>query len=70
MPAITRERYKIGLGASLRICVVVGVGSALVVFILGVVGGALQFPLALVSGDVEYPFRDMCLQCSLFDKIG
>ena len=57
-------------GTSFGICVVVAVGSALVVLVLGAVGGALEFPLVFLSGDVENPFRDIYFQCLVFKEIG
>ena len=59
--AASRDGYNFESGTSFGICVVVAVGSALVVLVLGAVGGALEFPLVSLSGDVENPFRDIYL---------
>ena len=60
------RRTQVRLHRSLDVCVVVA--STLVVIVLGAVGGALQFLLAVLSEDVDYSFRGICFQYSVFEK--
>ena len=69
MSASIRGGYKFELGTRLGVRVVVAVGSALVVVFLGADGGALQFLLVFLLEGMQYPFRDIDFQCSVFEKI-
>ena len=60
------RRTQVRLHRSLDVCVVVA--SSLVFILLGAVGGALQFLLAVLSEDVDYGFRGICFQYSVFEK--
>ena len=61
------RRTQVRLHRNLDVCVVVA--SALVVIVLGAVGGALQFLLAVLSEDVDYGFRSIYFQYSVFEKM-